>query len=123
MTDYEINPMEGVIEAFFVINPEAEITDLVQWCSDEDRSFDDPRLELYSRANLCEVALGQLTDKIEGWVDPLVVAKVAGALMHYQTAIRAFNAIIGHPRLKRLSEMSPLEALKACIPNSMKAIT
>ena len=123
MNKYFFNPKDGVIEAFFVINPDAEISDLVDWLGEQDRCDDDPRVELYSVATLCELALGELIDETECWIDPLLVAKIAGALMHFETAVRAFNAIIGHPRLERLTAMSPIEALKACLPSSPKDLT
>ena len=66
---------------------------------------------MYSLARLCESALKSLTFTAERTADALTAASVAMALAHFQTAIRAFTAVIGHPKLGEPARSSPIHAL------------
>lgn len=120
MKTYFSNPSEGVCEAFFEVNPNAEVKDLAEWLSNNERSEDDPRVSIFGLANLCEQALENLTTAHGQWVDALHVARIAGALAHYETAIRAYNALIGHRRFSRLAQLPPIEALRVCLPHHVE---
>lgn len=121
MKTYQINPLEGVCEAYFVVNPGAEMKDLVEWLTNQECSDSDPRISLYSLANLCDQALDELMTEQDCWVDPRLVALVSGALAHFETSVRAFSAIIGHRSFQKLARMTPVEALKKCLPNNIKS--
>ena len=121
MKEYVFDPHEGICEAFFLLNPEAEPKDLVNWAANQDRSDSDPRLLLYSLSNLCDQAFAQLVADQETRVDPLLAGTIGGSLAHFETSIRAYNAILGHRRFTKLAQLSPIDALKACLPNEVKS--
>lgn len=119
MKPYFSDPVEGVCDAFFELYPDAELKDLVKFFSEQERSDSDPRVALYGLANLCDQALEKLTSTYDRWIDAPTVARISGALAHFETAIRAYSAVIGHRRFHTLSRLSPVDALRKCFPHEV----
>ena len=121
MKQYTLDPMLGAREAFQALNPQSADDDFYTWLDDQDESESDPRLIYCSLAVLCDQALTEMLGRQTRTFRPDLIALVAGALSHFETAMRSFTAAIGHGRFERLSKLDPVAALKRCLPNDVEA--
>ena len=117
MNEYESDPIDGLITAGLILTEWADHEQFLVWMSELEVSEADPRILCTSIAVRLQEALHKTINASGDTRVANRIARLAGALGHYETSIRAYTAMIGHRRFKKLAALDPIERLKICLPN------